>query len=114
MTRTITRREALHTGAVLATGVWLGSAPAAPREGPADRLNLACVGIGGQGNANLGAVASQNIVALCDVDEVRAGKNFDRFPKARRFVDFRRMLDDMEKQIDAVVISTPDHTHFHA
>jgi predicted dehydrogenase len=109
----VTRREALQTGGMLATGVWLGVSSAARAEAANERLNIACVGIGGQGNANVSALSSQNIVALCDVDQVRAGKNFERFPKARRFVDFRRMLDEMEKQIDAVVISTPDHTHFH-
>jgi predicted dehydrogenase len=82
-------------------------------EGPSDRLSIAVVGIGGQGAANLGGVKSQAIVALCDVDERRAAKGFEQFPDARRFGDFRRMFDAMEKQIDAVVVSTPDHTHFH-
>lgn len=82
-------------------------------EGPADKLNLAVIGIGGQGAANLGGVKSQNIVALCDVDEQRGAKGFEAFPKARRFTDFRKMFDAMEKEIDGVVISTPDHTHFH-
>jgi predicted dehydrogenase len=113
MTRKITRREALQTGGVLAAGVWLGGSPSLRAEQANDRLNLACIGIGGQGGVNLNALAKQNIVALCDVDQVRAGKNFERFPKARRFVDFRQMFDKMEKEIDAVVISTPDHTHFH-
>lgn len=82
-------------------------------EGPAESLNVAVVGIGGQGAANLKGVASQAIVALCDVDEQRAGKAFESHPRAKRFTDFRRMFDELEKQIDAVVISTPDHTHFH-
>ena len=86
---------------------------AEPAEGPSDKLNIAVVGIGGQGAANLGGVKSQNIVALCDVDETRAGKAFEKHPSARRFTDFRKMFDAMEKEIDAVVISTPDHTHFH-
>jgi predicted dehydrogenase len=82
-------------------------------EGPSDLLSIAVVGIGGQGAANLRGVKSQNIVALCDVDERRGGKGFEQFPGARRFTDFRRMFDAMEKDIDAVVVSTPDHTHFH-
>ena len=86
---------------------------AAPAEGPSDRLNLAVIGVGGRGAANLGGVKSQNIVALCDVDERRAGKAYEQFPKARRFTDFRKMFDELETQIDGVVISTPDHTHFH-
>lgn len=86
---------------------------APPAEGPVDRLNIAVVGLGGQGAANLGGVKSQNIVALCDVDDVRAGKAFEQYPGATKFTDFRQMFDRMEKEIDAVVISTPDHTHFH-
>lgn len=112
MNTNITRRQALKTGGLLATGYWLGTSAAPRVEAANERLNVACIGIGGQGASNLGGVLSQNVVALCDVDEARAGKNFERAPKATRFVDFRRMFDKMEKQIDAVVISTPDHTHF--
>lgn len=86
---------------------------AVPAEGPSDKLNLAIVGIGGQGAANLKDLGSQNIVALCDVDEKRGAKAFEQFTQARRFTDFREMFDAMEKEIDGVVISTPDHTHFH-
>ena len=86
---------------------------AAAAEGPADKLNLAVIGIGGRGAANLGGVKGQNIVALCDVDDRRVGKAYEQFAEARRFADFRKMFDAMEKQIDGVVISTPDHTHFH-
>jgi predicted dehydrogenase len=82
-------------------------------EGLADRLNLAVVGIGGRGAANLAAVSRHNIVALCDVDDRRVGKAYEEHPRARRFADFRRMFDSLERQIDGVVISTPDHTHFH-
>ena len=74
---------------------------------------MALIGVGGRGADNLKGVAGQNIVALCDVDEMRAGKAFENFPGAKRFVDFRKLFDAVEKQIDAVVISTPDHTHFH-
>ena len=76
-----------------------------------DRLNLAFVGCGGQGGENLDRLAGENIVALCDVDEVRAAEAFRRFPKAKRFRDFRRMLDALHPQIDAVVVSIPDHMH---
>jgi len=86
---------------------------AEPAEGPSDRLNLAIVGIGGQGEANLKDLKHQNIVALCDVDAKRGAKAFDEFPRARRFTDFRKMFDALEKEIDGVVVSTPDHTHFH-
>jgi len=79
----------------------------------ADRLSLAVIGLGGQGAVNLRKLKDQNIVALCDVDDTRAGKAYEQFPRATKFTDFRTMFDSMEKQIDAVVISTPDHTHFH-
>jgi predicted dehydrogenase len=78
---------------------------------PSDKLNIACVGVGGRGGANLGGVGGENIVALCDVDTRRAGKAFETHPKAKKYRDFRKMLDEMDKQIDAVVVSTPDHTH---
>ena len=82
-------------------------------DGPNEKLDVAVVGIGGQGAVNLGAVAHENVVALCDVDERRGAKGFESFPGVRRFTDFRRMFDSLEKEIDAVVVSTPDHTHFH-
>ena len=78
---------------------------------PSEKLNIACVGIGGRGGANLNGVKGENIVALCDVDTRRAGKTFDNFPKARKYRDYRRMLDEVHKAIDAVVVATPDHTH---
>jgi predicted dehydrogenase len=77
-----------------------------PAEGPADLLNIAVVGLGGQGVPNLKGVSNQNIVALCDVDDVRAGKAYEQHPGATKFTDFRKMFDALEKQIDAVVIYT--------
>ena len=53
------------------------------------------------------------MVALCDVDDGRAGNAYETFPKAKKFYDYREMFDSMADQIDAVVISTPNHTHFH-
>lgn len=84
---------------------------------PSDKLNMACVGIGGKGRIDVEGVSSENIIALCDVDQVRASENkgnlknaYDAFPSARKYTDFREMLEK-EKDIDAVTISTPDHTH---
>jgi predicted dehydrogenase len=78
---------------------------------PNDRLNLGVVGCGGQGAENLVKVAGENIVALCDVDEQRAAVAFQRYPKAKRFRDYRKMLDALHQQLDAVIVSTPDHMH---
>jgi predicted dehydrogenase len=104
----------IKTSAALASGVWLGTnAASRADDSPNEKLNIACIGIGGRGGANLNGLKSQNIVALCDVDRSRAGKAYERFPQAKQYWDFRKMLDQLDKQIDAVVISTPDHTHFH-
>ena len=77
---------------------------------PSEKLNIAGIGVGGRGAADIREVSSENIVALCDVDERRAAKTFELYPKARKYRDFRKMLEK-QKDIDAVVIATPDHTH---
>jgi predicted dehydrogenase len=84
---------------------------AAGVRGANDRLNLAIVGCGGQGAENLERIAGENIIALCDVDAQRAADAFGRHPKAKRFRDYRKMLDALHQQIDAVVVSIPDHMH---
>ena len=114
MLQRTSRREMLKKS-TLAGGLWLvGSSVRRTVGSPNDKLNVAVVGIGGQGRANLNAVGrTENIIALCDVDDERAGNAYQRFPWAKKYYDFRRMLDDLDRQIDAVVVSTPDHTHFH-
>jgi len=77
---------------------------------PNSKLNIAGIGIGGQGAWDLGEVSSENIVALCDVDSDYAAKTFNKYPGAKRYVDYREMLEK-EKGIDAVVVATPDHNH---
>ena len=81
------------------------------RNAPSSKLNIAAIGSGGQGRGDINGVKSENIVALCDVDERRAGRTFKAYPKAKRYKDFRVMLDEMDKSIDAVIVATPDHTH---
>jgi predicted dehydrogenase len=80
---------------------------------PNQKLNVAGIGIGSQGGADIDGVAREGhkVVALCDVDDNYAAKKFAQYPKARQFKDFRVMLEQMGKGIDAVVIGTPDHTH---
>jgi len=78
---------------------------------PSDKLNVAAVGIGGMGNSNLRNIKDQNIVALCDVDWKYSEPVFKKYPKAKKFWDWRKMYDEMEKEIDAVVVATADHTH---
>jgi predicted dehydrogenase len=77
---------------------------------PSDTLNIACVGVGGKGWEDAHGVAGERIVALCDVDDERAARTYTRFPDANRYRDFRRMLD-AEPGLDAVTVSTADHTH---
>ena len=77
-----------------------------------DKLNVAGIGCSGKGASDVGGMAStENIVALCDIDENYAAGTFDRFPQARKFKDYRVMLQEMEKQIDVVTVSTADHSH---
>ena len=76
-----------------------------------NKLNIAAIGVGGMGSGNIQKCSNENIVALCDVDFKRGAKTFQEFPKAKRFKDFRVMFDKMEKEIDAVIVATPDHTH---
>ena len=79
---------------------------------PSDKLNIAGVGIGSMGNSNLNAVKdTENIVALCDVDWKFAKPVFDNYPNARKYMDFRKMYDEVGKEIDAVIVATADHTH---
>ncbi len=78
---------------------------------PSDKLNIAGIGVGGMGYRNLKNMESENIVALCDVDWKYANRNsFREWPTANRYKDFRVMFDQ-QKDIDAVMIATPDHTH---
>lgn len=78
---------------------------------PSEKLNIAAIGIGGQGAGDLSNMTSENIVALCDVDSNRAADTFKKFPNARKFQDYRKMLDEIDKSIDAVLVATPDHSH---
>jgi predicted dehydrogenase len=77
---------------------------------PSDKLNIAGIGIGGKGKHNLRNMVEQNIVALCDCDYDYAGNVFNTYPKSKKYKDYRIMLEN-QKDIDAVVIATPDHTH---
>jgi predicted dehydrogenase len=78
---------------------------------PSDKLNIAGIGIGGKGHPNLKGMATENIVALCDVDWKYGEVCFKEFPGARRYWDWRRMFDEMGKSVDAVMVATADHSH---
>lgn len=80
-------------------------------ESPNNKLNIVGVGIGGMGRNYIDGVNSENIVALCDVDDNHASKTYQAYPKAKVYRDYKKMFDELGKDIDAVVIGTPDHTH---
>ncbi len=104
-------RQALLAGtATLAAGTLVRPRTALAARSPNEKLNLGCIGVANKGADNINNLASENIVALCDVDSTHLGKMVERFGKAKTYVDYRQMFD-REKNLDAVVVSTPDHTH---
>jgi len=109
----VSRREFIKgTAAVAAFTVVPRHVLGGPRQiPPSEKLNIAGIGVGGQGAWDLQGVSSENIVALCDVDRRHAAQTFQKFPNARQYSDFRVMLETEDKSIDAVVVATPDHTH---
>jgi predicted dehydrogenase len=122
MSRRTNRRQFIQQTSLAGIGFWvaggltLGAAKAAN-----EKLNIACIGVGGKGGSDVdGAAKVGNIVALCDIDDntlngkanhkdKRTGET--PYLKAKKYNDFRKMLEEMDKQIDAVTVSTPDHTH---
>jgi predicted dehydrogenase len=108
------RRTFLKTAGVLSAGITIipnHTVSGLGHKAPSDKLNIAGVGIGGKGHPNLKAMATENIVALCDVDWKYANSCFNDFPDAKKYQDWRKMFDDMGKSIDAVMVATADHTH---
>lgn len=112
-----TRRDFLETSAKAgAAGATFSIVPAnvlgGPRHrAPSDILNVACIGVGGMGQSDVDGMSSENIYALCDVDWNSAKGSFTEYPDAKRYKDFRVMLEENRDDIDAVLVSTPDHTH---
>ena len=102
------RRRFLQAGA--AAAAFPAIIPRSVR-GANERLNVAAIGAGGKGEVDINGCSSENIYALCDVDESRAGKMFKRFKGTRVYKDFRDLLDKESERIDAVTVSAPDHIH---
>ena len=111
MNNKTTRRDFVTKAATISTGVWAAGLSSTTRAAsPNETLNVAVIGAEGRGAKNRDAVAkTENIVALCDVDSLRLGQASEKYPNAKTYVDFRKMLE--QKDIDAVVVATPDHTH---
>ena len=115
MIRRPTRRDFLRQSALAgAAGSILGSERPtfARQDSPNEKVRFACIGVGGKGNSDTNdAGRFGEIVALCDCDEDTLDKMAAKFPKAKKYVDYRKMLEELGDKIDAVTVSTPDHTH---
>jgi predicted dehydrogenase len=109
--RSVGLLQALPIGSALSRSLLACPAVGAGILGANERLDIAGIGVGGKGESDIGLCSSENVVALCDVDGPHAKASFERFPRARRFTDYRRMLDAKDLKIDAVTVSTPDHHH---
>jgi predicted dehydrogenase len=108
--KTISRRKFLSNSALAAFSLYYIPSRLLGADAPSNKLNIAGIGVGGMGGGNLRQCERENIIALCDVDSKYAGRTFKRYPKAKVYKDYRVMFDK-QKDIDAVVIATPDHTH---
>ncbi|HLK55986.1 MAG TPA: Gfo/Idh/MocA family oxidoreductase [Chthonomonadaceae bacterium] len=110
MNERMDRRRFLQRAALTGAGVWMASAASYARiRGANDKLNLGVVGVSGRGGDNLSGVSSQNIVALCDIDDHNLDRAKQQHPGAETYNDFRKMME--RKDLDGVVVSTPDHCH---
>jgi predicted dehydrogenase len=112
--KTVSRRAFIKSG--IAASVALGIPTIVPStvfgaNAPSNKLNIAVIGVGGRGQANIGGVRGENIVALCDVNQKNLDKAAAQFPKARTYIDWRKCLE--QKDLDAVICTTTDHTHAH-
>lgn len=105
------RRDFLKVSAALMSARFAVTIVPSFAESPNEKLDIAAIGVRGRGAANIAGVASENIVALCDVDANNLNEAAKNFPNAKLYRDFRRMFDEIANEIDAVVVSTPDHTH---
>ncbi|WP_187367550.1 Gfo/Idh/MocA family oxidoreductase [Bacteroides bouchesdurhonensis] len=111
----ISRRQFIKTGAAALAGISIAPniilGKSHGHVSPSDKINILGVGIGGRGASVLNGLSSQNIIGLCDVDWNYSDHVFKKYPKAKRFRDYRIMFDKLGKSADAVMIATPDHTH---
>lgn len=115
MSHPTNRRRFLKTASVTAAGFWVaggGSSRAAEEKSPNERIAMAAIGVEGKGHSDSDDAAKHgDMVAVCEVDEKRLAGALKRFPGAKGYTDFRKMLDEMAGSLDAVTVSTPDHMH---
>ena len=106
-----TRRQFIHTTAIAGAAMFAGCASNKPRRiAPNEKLNIGVVGVMGKGSTDTDHCATENIVALCDVDSARCASQLKKYPNEKFYTDWREMLAK-ETTLDAVIVSTPDHTH---
>jgi len=110
--KNFSRRSFIKAASATATGAMF--IPGMISASPNSKLNFAIIGVGGRGQASWSQVPLDSIVAMCDVDDRQVVNHYKKCPKAKKYKDFRVMFDEMAKKIDAVIIATPDHTHFPA
>ena len=104
------RREFLKHSALVSAGFWLArSSATAKGRSPNDKLNIGIIGVHSRGAANLKGVETENIAALCDVNEEFLAEAAKKYPQAKTYSDWRKLVD--QKDLDAVVVSTTEHTH---
>ncbi len=110
--KNLSRRSFLRSSSAMGLGTLF--IPGYISNAPSSKLRFAVIGAGGRGKASWDKVPEESLVAMCDVDTIAAAKAFTERPKAKKYSDFRIMFDEMANEIDAVIIATPDHTHFPA
>ncbi len=113
MSQRFSRRSFIGTMSGAAVGYWIAGRPCFSfSDSPNERLNVAGIGVGGKGKSDIDQAGKfANVVAICDIDDMRLHDRAQVFPKAKRYHDYRKLLDEMGRDIDAVVVSTPDHHH---
>src|ERR1043165_8968510 len=112
MSRRIDRRDFLRSTSLAGAGFWIAGRQTGygQDKSPNAKLNIACIGCGGQAASDMKSVSSETIVALCDVDQRRLEAAAKLHPNAKKYDDFRKVFDDA-KDFDAVVVAIPEHTH---
>jgi len=117
MTKKTTRRTFVKSTAAVGIGFWAaGGVQAKPSRSALEEIRFGCIGVGGKGSSDSADANNQErngskVVAICDIDDATLGNAKDKFPGAKQFNDYRKMLEEMGDSIDAVTVSTPDHTH---
>ena len=113
MNQATTRREFVKSTAMLGAGAWVaGGVSLKPSLSANEEIRFGCIGVGGKGASDsTNAGKNGKVVAICDIDDEILGKKSAEFADARTYNDFREMLEEMGASIDAVTVSTPDHTH---